>query len=96
MRFIWGRSYSELLLWRRHGRSGGRSGGLECKGEERGHAEKGERHEIVPREFLLQKRDRDADEDDERDDLLNELELESRKLAIAEAIRRLWVAKTLS
>ena len=35
------------------GRSGDRSGRLERKGEERGHAHQDERQEIIPREFLL-------------------------------------------
>src|ERR1019366_8475380 len=75
-------------FWRQRGRSDGRSRCLERKGEERGDAEKHEGDEIIPREFLLQKRNREADEDDERDNLLNDLELESRELAIAEAICR--------
>src|ERR1035438_10821155 len=59
-------------------RSGGRSGRLERKGEERGQSKKDERHEIIPREFLFQEEDRESGEDEERDNLLNDLELESR------------------
>ena len=44
---------------------------------ERSDAEKHKGGEMIPREFLSQKRDRKSDEDDERDDLLNDLELES-------------------
>src|ERR1035441_7416164 len=80
--------HREFPVWCWYGRSSARSGRLERKGEERGHAEKGERHEIIPREFLLQKRGREDDEDDDRDNLLNNLELVSREVAIAEAIRR--------
>src|ERR1017187_7460823 len=77
------------MVWRVYvyDRSSGRSGCLERKGEERGHAEKAERHEIIPRKFLLQKRGREDDEDDDRDNLLNNLKLVSRKVPIAEAIR---------
>ena len=53
------------------------SGCLERKGEERGDADKHKGGEMIPREFLLQKRDRESDEDDERDDLLYDLELET-------------------
>src|ERR1035441_311284 len=68
--------------------SSGWGGCLERKGEERGHAEKAERHQIIPREFLLQKRGREDNEDDDRYNLLNNLELVAREVAIAEAIRR--------
>src|SRR5665213_764235 len=61
---------------------------LECESEECGHAEKGERHEIIPREFLFQKQDCKHDEDDDRDNLLNDLELKSRELELAQTIRR--------
>ena len=62
--------HSEFPLWCwRSRRSGARSGCLERKGEERGYAKKGERHEIIPRKFLLQKDDGEADEDGDSDDL---------------------------
>src|ERR1035437_1379149 len=80
--------HSEFPLWYWRSRSGARSGCLERKGEERGHAKKGERHEMIPREFLLQKEDGESDEDGDGDNLLNDLELESREMDIAEAIRR--------
>lgn len=63
-------------LLREHGRSGSRSRDLERTAEERGQAEKGKRHEIVPREFLLQKQGRESYEDHESDSLLNDLQLE--------------------
>src|ERR1019366_6174966 len=80
--------HSEFPLWYWRSRSGARSGCLERKGEERGHAKKGERHEMIPREFLPEKEDGESDEDGDGDDLLNDLELESREMDIAEAIRR--------
>src|ERR1039457_1263683 len=78
------------MVWRVYvyDRSSGRCGCLERKGEERGHAEKAERHEIIPRKLLLQKRGREDNEDDDRYNLLNNLELVAREVAIAEAIRR--------
>src|ERR1017187_5841055 len=78
------------MVWRVYvyDRSSGRSGCLERKGEERDHAEKAERHEIIPRKFLLQKRGREYDEDDDLDNLLNNLKLVCREVAIPEAIRR--------
>ena len=57
--------------------SGSRPGCLEREGEERGYGEKCERHDIIPRELLLQKRECEHDENDDRDDLLNNFELES-------------------
>src|ERR1035441_9707482 len=80
--------HSEFPLWCWRSRSGARSGRLERKGEERGHTKKGECHEMIPREFLLQKEDGESDEDGDGDNLLNDLELESREMNIAEAIRR--------
>src|ERR1035438_5481412 len=80
--------HSEFPLWCWRSRSGGRSGCLERKGEERGNAKKGECHEIIPRKFLLQKEDGESNEDGNGDDLLNDLELESREMDIAEAIGR--------
>src|ERR1019366_7519829 len=59
----------------------------ERKSEECSHAEKGECHEIIPCDFLIQIQDRKCDEDDDRDNLLNDLELKSRELDIAETIR---------
>src|ERR1017187_3744597 len=41
----------------------------------------------IPRECLIQKQDLKCDEDDDRDNLLNDLELKSRELDIAETIR---------
>src|ERR1019366_1711574 len=80
--------HGEFPLWCWRSRSGGRSGCLERKGEERGYAKKGECHEIFPRKFLLQKEDGESNEDGDGDDLLNDLELESREMDIAEAIGR--------
>src|SRR5277367_5981715 len=57
--------------------SNSRSGCLEGKGEERGDAEKRERHDIIPREFFFQKRDSEDHKNDEGHDLLNDLELEA-------------------
>src|ERR1039457_7608317 len=74
--------HSEFPLWCWRSRSGGRSGCLERKGEERGYAKKGECHEIFPRKFLLQKEDGESNEDGDGDDLLNDLELKSRELDI--------------
>src|SRR5580704_6596881 len=65
-----------------------RSGCLERKGKERGHSEKRERDNIIPRQPFLQERDREHDEDHDGDDFLRDLELESGELAVAEAIRR--------
>ena len=69
--------HSDFPLWCWNCRSGGWSGCLERKGEERGDADKHKGGEMIPRKFLLQKRDRESDEDDERDDLLYDLELET-------------------
>src|ERR1035441_8664989 len=69
-------------------RSSGRCGSAARKGAERGSAENAARPEIIPRKLLLQKRGREDDEDDDRDNLLNNLKLVSREVAIAEAIRR--------
>ena len=62
--------------------------GEEGKGEEGGDAKECERHDIIPREFFFQKSDSEDHKDDEGNDLLNDLELEARKLAIAKTIRR--------
>src|ERR1035437_4844959 len=80
--------HREFPLWWWQGCSGARSGCLEREGEECGHAKKGERHEIIPRKFLLQKDDGEPDEDGDSDDLLNNLELESREMDIAEPVCR--------
>jgi hypothetical protein len=64
-------------LQRRHGCSGRCGGSLERKSEECGYAEKSERDDIVPCELLLQEKDRKADKDGERDNFLNDFELES-------------------
>src|ERR1035437_9416886 len=80
--------HSEFPLWCWQGCSSARSGCLERKGEERGHAKKGECHEMIPCEFLLQEEDGESDEDGDGNDLLNDLELESREMDIAEASRR--------
>ena len=68
--------------------SNSRSGCLDGKGEVRGEAEKRKRYDIIPREFFLQKRDSENHKDDESHDLLNDLELKARELAIAETICR--------
>jgi hypothetical protein len=47
---------------------------------------KHKRHDIIPREFFFQKRDSEDQKDNEGHDLLNDLELEARELAIAETI----------
>jgi len=59
------------------GISGSRPRCLEREREERGYGQKCERHDIIPRELLLQKRKREDDENGDRDDFLNNLELES-------------------
>ncbi len=61
------------------------SGRIEDKGEERGDAGKRECHEIIPRELFFEERDGEDDEDDERNNLLNDFELEAGELAMAEA-----------
>ena len=68
--------------------SGGRAGSLERKSEERRDSKKDERHKVVPRQLLFQKRESEDYEDRQRDDLLNDFKLKSGKLAIAEAIGR--------
>ena len=68
--------------------SGSRFASLECKGEKGRAAEKGERDDVVPRQLLLQEQNRKDDEDDQRDDLLNDFQLKSGKLAVTETIRR--------
>ena len=50
---------------------------LEGEGEECGYCEEGKRHQIIPSQPLLQKRDRESHEDDEGDHFLNDLELKS-------------------
>jgi GTP-binding protein EngB required for normal cell division len=70
------------------GHSGGGGRRLERKGEERGQPKEDERHEVIPRQFLLEERDGEYGKDRESDDLLNDLELESREVAIADAIGR--------
>lgn len=49
---------------------------FERKREERRHAQEGERHEIIPREFLFQKEYGKHDENADRDDFLNNFKLE--------------------
>ena len=58
-------------------RLGGWSACLEREGEECGYGQACECDEVIPGEFLLQECERKDDEDGERDDLLNDLELES-------------------
>ena len=72
----------------RYGRSGGRSGRFKSKREERGRCKTGERHQIIPRQSFLQVREGKYNEHDDRNNLLNDLELESREMAVAEAICR--------
>jgi hypothetical protein len=67
---------------------GRRCGRFKRKGEKSYAAETTEGYEIIPCEPLFQECSRERDEDDERDNLLNDLELEARELAVAEAIRR--------
>src|SRR5580704_604711 len=50
---------------------------LEREGEEGRYGEEGECYQMIPCHFLLQERNREHHEDDERDHLLNDLELES-------------------
>ena len=53
------------------------SDSLEGEGEEGGDGEECEGDEIIPREFLLQEGEREDDENGDRDDLLDDLELEA-------------------
>src|SRR5580704_14233863 len=71
----WARANSNSRLWC-----------IKVKGEERGDAEKHKRHDIIPREFFFQKRDREDYKDDQGHHLLDDLELKARELAIADAI----------
>src|ERR1022692_1385618 len=61
---------------------------LECKGKECSDSQKRERHEIVPRELLFEKEDREHNEHRDRNHLLDDLELKSRELSKPEAIGR--------
>src|SRR5208337_4581979 len=62
------------------------SGCLERKGKECGDTEEGERDEIIPSEPLFEKQNREHDEGRDRDYFLNDLELKTRELDVAEAI----------
>ena len=68
--------------------SGRWTGGLERKGKERRDAKEGESHEVIPCEFFLEVGDREDDEDNERDDFLDDLELEPCELTVAKAVGR--------
>ncbi len=68
--------------------SGRWTGGLERKGEERSDAKEGKSHEVIPCGFFLEVGDREDDEDNERDDFLDDLELEPCELTVAKAVGR--------
>jgi|ERR1022692_1620275 hypothetical protein len=59
---------------------------FEREREECGDTETDERHEMIPSELLFEKEDCKPNKDDQCDHLLNDLELESAELVIAETI----------
>ena len=63
-------------------------GSLEREGKKCGHSKEREGNKIVPLEFLFENQNRKADEDDQRDHFLNDLQLESREVTEAIPIRR--------